>query len=92
MTCVPLQNACLMWQNVSQDLLALEPRRSHRELPFLDRITVHRKGVPGHDEDEPLAHELRCFPNNPQVPLIFLGRLVHAPIGVTKIVQRSCEE
>lgn len=50
-----------------QDLLALELRRTHKELPFYDRITVHRKGVPGHEEDEPLAHELRCFPNESQV-------------------------
>ncbi len=50
-----------------KDLLAMELRYSHKELPFPDRITVHRKGVPGQDEDEILAHELRCYPNTPQV-------------------------
>ena len=50
-----------------QDLLALELRWSHRELPHPDRITAHRKGAPGQAEEEPLAQELRCFPNTPQV-------------------------
>ena len=27
---------------------------------------MHRKGLPGEDDDEPLAHELRCFPNSGQ--------------------------
>ncbi|KAK9908805.1 hypothetical protein WJX75_003140 [Coccomyxa subellipsoidea] len=56
----------IRWSVEWQDLLALELRRTHKELPFYDRITVHRKGVPGHEEDEPLAHELRCFPNESQ--------------------------
>ena len=51
-----------------QDLLALELRWTHRELPHPDRLTVHRKGSPGEDDDEPLAHELCCFPNSAQVP------------------------
>lgn len=51
-----------------QDVLAIELRRTHKELPYEDRITVHRKGIPGHEEDEPLAHELCCFPNTKQVP------------------------
>lgn len=50
-----------------QDLLAIELRYSHKELPFPDRITVHRRGVPGQEEEEILAHELRCYPNTPQV-------------------------
>ena len=55
------------WLLPDQDLLALELRWSHRELPHPDRITVHRVGVPGREEEEPLAHELRCFPNTAQV-------------------------
>ena len=35
-----------------------------------DRLTVHRKGKPGQQEEEPLAHELRCWPNVPQVCLL----------------------
>jgi hypothetical protein len=49
-----------------QDLLALELRWTHAELPHPDRLTVHRRGSPGEEEEEPLAHELRCFPNSAQ--------------------------
>jgi hypothetical protein len=69
-----------------QDLLAMELRQSHKELPFPDRITVHRKGIPGQEDDEALAQELRCFPNTPQVlvhnrstlPLSVLADVVEA--------------
>ena len=50
-----------------QDLLSLEVKWGYRDLPYPDRIWLHRKGKPGHAEEEPLAHELRCFPNTPQV-------------------------
>ena len=50
-----------------QDLLSLEVKWGYRDLPYPDRIWLHRKGKPGHEEEEPLAHELRCFPNTPQV-------------------------
>ena len=50
-----------------QDLLTLELRWSSREGAYPDRLTVHRKGRPGQQEEEPLAHELRCWPNIPQV-------------------------
>lgn len=56
-----------MSPNARQDLLALELRWTHRELPHPDRLTVHRRGSPGEDDEEPLAHELRCFPNSAQV-------------------------
>ncbi|KAK9834254.1 hypothetical protein WJX81_000411 [Elliptochloris bilobata] len=56
----------IRWAIEWRDLLALELRWTHRELPHPDRLTVHRKGSPGEEEDEPLAHELRCFPNSPQ--------------------------
>ena len=49
-----------------QDLLAMELRATHRELPHPDRVIVHRKGVPGSEEEEHLARELRCFPNTAQ--------------------------
>ena len=45
----------------------MELRRSSREAPFPDRLSVHRKGKPGQQEEEPLAHELRCWSNRPQV-------------------------
>ena len=51
----------------AQDLLAMELRTTHRELPHPDRVIVHRKGVPGNEEEEHLAHELRCYPNTAQV-------------------------
>ncbi len=46
-----------------QDLLTVELRWGNREGPYPDRLTVHRKGKPGQQEEEPLAHELRCWPN-----------------------------
>ena len=51
-----------------QDLLTVEVRWGNREAPYPDRLTVHRKGKPGQQEEEPLAHELRCWPHLPQVP------------------------
>lgn len=45
----------------------MELRWGNREGPYPDRLTVHRKGKPGQQEEEPLAHELRCWPNLPQV-------------------------
>ena len=51
----------------AQDLLAMELRTTHRELPHPDRVIVHRKGVPGNEEEEHLAYELRCYPNTAQV-------------------------
>ena len=39
------------------------------EGPYPDRLTVHRKGKPGQQEEAPLACELRCWPNMPQVCL-----------------------
>ena len=61
--CVLLQQCPLSMQ----DLLTLELRWSSREGAYPDRLTVHRKGRPGLQEEEPLAHELRCWPNIPQV-------------------------
>ena len=55
---------------VLQDLLTVELRRSSREAPYPDRLSVHRKGKPGQQEEEPLAHELRCWSNVPQVQLL----------------------
>lgn len=55
-----------------QDLLTVELRWGNREAPYPDRLTVHRKGKPGQQEEEPLAHELRCWPNIPQVCLTHL--------------------
>ena len=45
----------------------MELRTTHKELPHPDRVIVHRKGVPGNEEEEHLAHELRCYPNTAQV-------------------------
>ena len=60
-----------------QDLLSLEVKWGYRDLPYPDRIWLHRKGKPGHAGEEPLAHELRCFPNTPQVS----GRGGHGSAG-----------
>ncbi len=48
----------------------MELRWGNREGPYPDRLTVHREGKPGQQEEEPLAHELRCWPNIPQVCLL----------------------
>lgn len=50
-----------------QDLLALELVSGHRNSDTPDRLQVHRKGTPGQEEEEPLAHELHCVPNTNQV-------------------------
>ena len=50
-----------------QDLLTLQMAKSRRDLRFDDRVQVHRKGHPGRESQEPLAHELRCMPNTEQV-------------------------
>ena len=47
----------------------MELRATHRELPHPDRVIVHRKGVPGSEEEEHLARELRCFPNTAQASM-----------------------
>ena len=54
------QKFLLMWW---QDLLTVELRWGIREGPYLDRLKVHRKGKPSQQEEEPLAHELQCWPN-----------------------------
>ncbi len=51
-----------------QDLLCVEARVV-RPTQFANYLTIHRKGVPGDDDGEPLAYELRCFPNRDQVRL-----------------------
>ena len=64
----------LRWEVVWQDLLVLEPRMSSAAVASgaPDRLVVHRKGRPGYEEAVPsahaLTHELRIFPNTPQVP------------------------
>lgn len=49
----------------------MELRSTHKDLPYPDRVIVHRKGVPGNEEEEHLAHELRCYPNTAQVRRCF---------------------
>lgn len=58
-----------------QDLLTLELRWSSRDVAYPDRLTVHRKGRPGLQEEEPLAHELRCWQNIPQVSLLTAAQI-----------------
>ena len=50
-----------------QDLLALELGSSRRGFTAADCLQVHRKGIPGQEEEEPLAHELHCVPRTNQV-------------------------
>lgn len=52
-----------------QDLLALELVTSKKGSNAPDRLQVYRKGKPGQQEEQPLAHELRCVPNTEQVNL-----------------------
>lgn len=49
-----------------QDLLNIEAR-AVGQTQYANYLTVHRKGVPGVDDGEPLAYEIRCFPNHDQV-------------------------
>ena len=65
----------------------MELRTTHKELPHPDRVIVHRKGVPGNEEEEHLAHELRCYPNTAQVRKSCLPWLVHRSF---LIGQRMC--
>jgi vacuolar protein sorting-associated protein 13A/C len=62
--------AQVKWAVTWQDLLALEvrwrPGESYNDTPYPERVVVHRKGVPGQQESEPLAHEIRCWPRTPQ--------------------------
>ena len=64
---VPASN--LRWEVGWQDLLVMEPRMSSSAAVsgMPDRLVVHRKGRPGVDDPAPLTHELRIFPNTPQV-------------------------
>jgi len=61
--------AQMRWEVSWQDLLVMEPRMSSSTAAggMPDRLVVHRKGRPGVDEPAPLTHELRIFPNTPQV-------------------------
>lgn len=54
-----------------QDLLCVEARVV-RPTQFANYLTIHRKGVPGVEDGEPLAYELRCFPDRDQVCLVTL--------------------
>ena len=65
-TCSCSERFAQGWSRV-QDMLAMELARSHRDLRFPDRLHLHRKGKPGQQDEQPLAHELRCFPNTRQV-------------------------
>ncbi|RMZ55463.1 hypothetical protein APUTEX25_003587, partial [Auxenochlorella protothecoides] len=59
------------WRVSWEDLLALELRLS-RESPDAepDRLIVHRKGVPGRQQEESLAHQIKGYPNTPQASQI----------------------
>ncbi len=61
--------AQMRWEVSWQDLLVMEPRMSSSTAAggMPDRLVVHRKGRPGVEEPAPLTHELRIFPNTPQV-------------------------
>ncbi|KAL0043199.1 hypothetical protein WJX82_002022 [Trebouxia sp. C0006] len=71
-TLMEVPPAEVRWAIPWQDLLTGELRWGNREGPYPDRLTVHRKGKPGQQEEEPLAHELRCWPNVPQADQIHL--------------------
>ncbi len=67
----------------------MELRSTHKDLPYPDRVIVHRKGVPGNEEEEHLAHELRCYPNTAQVRKSLLIK-VHR-VRITLITGSACE-
>ncbi|KAL0043259.1 hypothetical protein WJX82_006661 [Trebouxia sp. C0006] len=71
-TLMEVPPAEVRWAIPWQDLLTVELRWGNREGPYPDRLTVHRKGKPSQQEEEPLAHELRCWPNVPQADQIHL--------------------
>ena len=75
-----------------QDLLTVELRRSSREAPYPDRLSVHRKGKPGQQEEEPLAHELRCWSNIPQVHILasIRGSILHILYMATLLIPMDC--
>lgn len=50
-----------------QDLLSLELVSSRRGGGTPDLLQVYRKGRPGQQEEEPLAHELHCDAHSEQV-------------------------
>ncbi|GAB4822342.1 hypothetical protein N2152v2_009388 [Parachlorella kessleri] len=58
---------CVPWG----DLLTLELRWTSDD-PNADRLIVHRKGKPGVQETESLAHQLKCFPKTGQAAQIKL--------------------
>ncbi|KAK9819963.1 hypothetical protein WJX72_004515 [[Myrmecia] bisecta] len=67
--------AQVKWGVAWEDLLHLELRRSHRDLPYADHLIVHRKGSPGQEEEEPLARRIRCYPNVAQAEQLKLVAL-----------------
>jgi vacuolar protein sorting-associated protein 13A/C len=61
----------LQWSVRWDDVLAFELRFS-REGHYPDRLVVHRKGTPGWQEEESLAHQVKCFEGTPQASQIKL--------------------
>ncbi|KAL4447306.1 hypothetical protein ABPG77_007339, partial [Micractinium sp. CCAP 211/92] len=59
----------IQWGVRWDDVLTFELRWS-RELHYPDRLIVHRKGTPGWQEEESLAHQIKCFENTPQASQI----------------------
>ncbi|KDD71181.1 hypothetical protein H632_c5627p0, partial [Helicosporidium sp. ATCC 50920] len=61
----------LRWAVAWEDVLALELRWG-RGAVQPDRVVVHRKGRPGGEEAESLAHQFLTFPGTPQATQIAL--------------------
>lgn len=61
----------LQWRVSWSDLLAMELRWSSAG-KYPDRIVVHRRGLPGVTESQPLANLISCFPDTPQASQIKL--------------------
>ncbi|KAL4443584.1 hypothetical protein ABPG75_011321 [Micractinium tetrahymenae] len=59
----------IQWGVRWDDVLTFELRWS-RELHYPDRLIVHRKGTPGWQEEESLAHQVKCFETTPQASQI----------------------
>ena len=74
-----------------QDLLALELVSSRKGSGSPDRLQVYRKGKAGQQEEQPLAHELRCVPQTDQVTFhALIGLSIRAESHATYDFWQSC--
>ncbi|KAK9827173.1 hypothetical protein WJX74_009221 [Apatococcus lobatus] len=84
-----LPAAELKWAVTWTDLLNIEAR-AVGQTQYANYLTIHRKGVPGVDDGEPLAYELRCFPNHDQArELQAIATKVHSKFFISVLKKSS---